>query len=242
MKLPEMIIFDYGDTLMREKNVDVQSAAQALYSHIRLNPDALDEEEVCSAFVELYLKAQSAVKGSGTDVHVADVARLAFAGTGIELDIGYDECELLVWNSAVKGEILPGAGAVLKLLNEKGIRSAVISNISFSGESMRRRLNEYLPENRFEFIIASCDYVFKKPELLLFEAALKKSGLSAESVWFCGDSFNADVKGASAAGIYPVWYNSGNRKPPDDAEKYNYCEIRSFAELEKILRGDGENA
>ncbi|NLA76743.1 MAG: HAD family hydrolase [Clostridiales bacterium] len=235
MKLPEMILFDYGDTLMCEKNMNIESAAKALYSHVKVNPASLSADDICSGFVEVYARAQSALKGSGADMHVVDVQRLACACMGIELDIGYDESELLFWNCAVGGEPMPRMRELLALMNEKGIRSAVISNISFSGESMRKRLDEYLPENRFEFIIASCDYIFKKPEALLFEAALKKAGLPADRVWFCGDSFNADVKGAASAGIYPVWYNASKRARPQDANDYDYTEIHDFGELIKTI-------
>ena len=63
-----------------------------------------------------------------------------------------------------------------------------------------------LPEHAFEFVIASSDYGVRKPDPLIFRAALSKAGLSPEEVWFCGDQIDADVFGAQAAGIFPVWY------------------------------------
>lgn len=46
----------------------------------------------------------------------------------------------------------------------------------------------------------------KKPEMMLFETALRKAKLSPEQVWYCGDNMKADVIGAHEAGIYPVLY------------------------------------
>ena len=39
----------------------------------------------------------------------------------------------------------------------------------------------------------SCEYVFRKPNPLLFELALKKAGLPASDVWFCGDNMTARI-------------------------------------------------
>ena len=65
-----------------------------------------------------------------------------------------------------------------------------------------------LPHNDFEFIIASSEYMFRKPSPLLFELALKKANLEPGEVWYCGDTIEFDVAGASGAGIFPVWFES----------------------------------
>ena len=41
---------------------------------------------------------------------------------------------------------------------------------------------------------------------MMFDIALQKSGLSADRVWYCGDSINADVYGSRNAGMFPVLY------------------------------------
>ncbi len=48
--------------------------------------------------------------------------------------------------------------------------------------------------------------MIRKPNRRLFEIALIKAGLEPGEVWFCGDSFAADVMGAHGAGIFPVLY------------------------------------
>ncbi len=40
----------------------------------------------------------------------------------------------------------------------------------------------------------------------MFEIALKKAGLSAEKVWFCGDNIYCDINGAHGVGMFPVLY------------------------------------
>jgi putative hydrolase of the HAD superfamily len=63
-----------------------------------------------------------------------------------------------------------------------------------------------LPENHFEFILATSEYVFRKPHGRIFELALRKAKIDARDVWYCGDNAYFDVEGASKAGIFPVWY------------------------------------
>lgn len=55
-------------------------------------------------------------------------------------------------------------------------------------------------------MFASSDYIFNKPDPFMFELALKKAGLTADKVWYCGDSIKADVFGANNVGMFPVLY------------------------------------
>ncbi len=111
------------------------------------------------------------------------------------------------------GAVMPGAPEMLDYINSRGIRSGVISNIMFSGAALTRRINRLLPNNRFEFIIASSDYMFRKPSPMLFELALRKAGLGPDKVWFVGDNAKADIEGAQGVKIYHVWYT---RETPED--------------------------
>ena len=63
-----------------------------------------------------------------------------------------------------------------------------------------------MPENHFEFILASSDYGIRKPDARLFQVALAKAGLPPEKIWFCGDTVDTDMEGARRAGMTPVYY------------------------------------
>jgi len=54
--------------------------------------------------------------------------------------------------------------------------------------------------------MTSSEYGIRKPNALLFKAALGLSGLPAEDIWFCGDNPVADVTGCSGVGMFPVFY------------------------------------
>jgi putative hydrolase of the HAD superfamily len=137
---------------------------------------------------------------------------------------------------------MPNADKMLDFINSTGVRSGVISNIGWSGAALTKRLNRLLPRNKFEFVIASSEYMFRKPSPMLFELALNKAGLEARDVWFCGDSVKADVEGGAAAGIFPVWYECDMIESPWSGQNKNavpnfgHLHIRDWSELIETLK------
>ena len=94
-----------------------------------------------------------------------------------------------------------------------------------------------MPNNHFDFVIASSDYIYRKPEREIFEMALIKSGFSASEVWFCGDNPICDIEGALNANIQPVWYKKNFREKPDLKMHLHggYIEINDWLELKEII-------
>lgn len=77
----------------------------------------------------------------------------------------------------------------------------------------------------------------------MFEIALRKAGLTADKVWYCGDSMEADVFGAKSVDIFPVLYSGEAPDGTDPFEKQNegltidfeYLHIHDWRELIEIL-------
>lgn len=64
--------------------------------------------------------------------------------------------------------------------------------------------------------------------------ALEKSELSPEDVWYIGDQYECDVKGAIGAGLFPVWYIGAIDLPYE--EHNEILTIRDWRELmEKMI-------
>lgn len=147
-----------------------------------------------------------------------------------------------MWDNVSTGALMPNVDKILSYMNEHGIRSGVISNIGWSGSALSERINRLLPQNKFEFVIASSEYMFCKPSPMLFELALKKAGLDAADVWFCGDNIKADVEGSAAVGIFPVWYEDKVVENPwigQNKGVTSSCEhlhIHDWCELISVLR------
>ncbi len=240
MNKPRMIIFDYGHTLLYEPEFDFLRGEKEICKHIVKNPKQLTNEEINKFGVELYQKYEVCRK-QGFEPHEWQFMRLKYEYLGIELDISYAEAEKILWNNVSWGACMPLAEEMLDCLKENGIRSGVISNIGWSGTALTERINRLLPENQFEFIIASSEYGIRKPNSMIFELALQKADLQPSDVWYCGDNVKADVYGAKSAGIFPVFYEEETVENPwvgqDDSRQidFEHLHIHSWGEMINIL-------
>jgi len=214
MTKPKMILFDYGDTLCAESDVDFLRGYEALMPYIKRNKNNLTPQQINNFDQEMYDKIAGDIHDIGYEVHEWPLLRFTYEYLGIELSISIPEAEMILWNAASPGAVMPRADKMLDYINARGIRSGVISNIGWSGAALTERINRFLPRNRFEFILASSEYIFRKPSPMLFNLALRKAGLNASDVWFCGDNIICDVEGAAAVGIFPVWYEELSMENP----------------------------
>jgi putative hydrolase of the HAD superfamily len=237
-----MIIFDYGHTLMCEPYYHFEHGMEALFAHLTRNRDGLTPKQAGDYATELFIRAGKAAREVGFEVHAGPMQRFMYEYLGLEFSVSSEEAERILWDGSSVGAAMPNADRLLDYLNEHGIRSAVISNIGWSGAALEKRINRLLPRNKFEFIIASSEYMFRKPNPLLFELALRKAGLDAADAWYCGDSIKADVEGAASAGIFPVWYEDKTLENPwsrngDAVPIPAHLHIHDWAELIEALEG-----
>lgn len=240
MTKPEMIIFDYGYTILYEPNANAENGNRAIYKYIKDNPDNVGFEVFNKACLEMF--AEIKAKRGTLEIHEHHFLRLLCDYLNITISVSADEAERIMWNGISEGAVMPYVPEMIDYLNKNGIRTAVISNICFSGTALAERINRLLPCNKFEFVLASSEYIFKKPHSLMFEIALKKAGLTADKVWFCGDSIFCDVNGAHKCGMFPVLYegstaeeNPSIRDNIDMEITFDHLHIHHWRELITVL-------
>lgn len=87
-----------------------------------------------------------------------------------------------------------------------------------------------IPTNHFEFVIASSEYLYRKPNRRIFELALEKAELSASEVWYIGDQYECDIVGARNAGLFPVWYiGAADMRLPEDKRRVQGFALEGIA-------------
>jgi len=242
LKQPKMIIFDYGHTLLYEPGHNPSNGNKAVYDYISKNPGNVTFEEFDETITRLFAEVKEH-RGTYLEIHEHSFLKMAYEYMDIEMSIPIEEVEKKIWYGISKGALIPYADTLLDYLNDKGIRTGVISNICFSGEALKERINRFLPNNKMEFIMASSEYVFTKPCRHMFDIAIQKSGLSSDEIWFCGDSIQCDVYGAHGAGMFPVFYTG---ETPDDISPaaksnkgmtidFDYLEIKDWRNMIEIL-------
>lgn len=236
---PKMIVFDYGQTLVHEEQFNGVAGTKAVLDNCVLNPNNITAEEIQVLAVELNNDIGRYNPKSGhlclTEVHNHPFQNYLYEYFGLKRIVSQIELETVFWNGASPGRPTEHIIEFLLYLKEKNIRSAVISNISFSGQVLENRINSLLPQNKFEFIIASSEYVFRKPHKRIFEIAVKKAQLEPCEIWYCGDNGICDVDGAKAAGLFPVWYKGayeGHNFTPQNESLviYDWRELVEFLE------------
>ncbi len=186
MEKPQMVLFDYGQTLISQAKFDGVRGTAEVLKHAVKNKYDLSAEQV--------------------------------------------QVDNVFWDAAAPGTATEG---IEEFLHQAGIRTGVISNLSFCGKALNDRINRVLPENYFEFIIATSEYLYRKPHERIFRLALEKAELKPEQVWYIGDDYNCDVVGARNAGLYPIWYRGAIDMPYEDRDDVTV--INHWNELKKIL-------
>ena len=207
MQKPKMIIFDYGHTLLCEPDLDFVRGEEALFKYVTSNKNNLTPKQVCDFSTKLF-EDIGITRDLDLELHQWQFQKFLYEYMQLEFSISIPEIEKIFWDNASPGALMPNVEEMLNYIYTKGIRSAVISNIGWSGSALTERINRLLSQNKFEFIIASSEYMFRKPSSMIYELALRKAGLDAGDVWYCGDSIMNDVDGSAKAGIFPVWYQN----------------------------------
>lgn len=241
MKRPEMMIFDYGHTLCYEPEQDYLRGWRAAMEHAVVNPRGITPEQLYEYSRKVYADLFRQMRPLELETDGLKLDKCIFDALGLSFDVTMRELEYIRWCATEPIFPMEGIEDFLALCAELGIRTGVISNLSFSGPTLVRRINECLPFHRFEFIVASSECVFRKPSEHIFRRALGLAGLDAASCWFAGDDVECDVEGAARSGLYPVWFKCPLKctyKPEaPHTPRCEYLKVASWAELGEILRG-----
>jgi putative hydrolase of the HAD superfamily len=104
----------------------------------------------------------------------------------------------------------PEAPEALRALRAMGLRLVVVSNWDVS---LHERLAETGLAELVDGAVASAEAGVAKPDPAIFALGLARAGVPAEAAWHVGDSLDADVEGALAAGLAPVLLDRGGGAP-----------------------------
>lgn len=237
MKMPKMILFDYGQTLIAEQKFDGVKGTEAVLKYATKNKYNLSAEQVQEKAntINEELGRFDPQKRHLVQIEVPNTmfTPYLYESQGIEIPLSSEEIDTIFWDAAAPGKPTEGMKEFLKYLKSSGIRTGVISNIAYAAAVVAERINRLLPENAFEFFITSSNYMFRKPNRRIFDLALEKAELAPEDVWYIGDQYECDIKGALSAGLFPVWYIGAIDLPY--TEDKNILTVKSWNELKQRM-------
>ncbi len=123
-----------------------------------------------------------------------------------------------------KARLKPGMRGFLDLLNQKGIKKALVTNNS------QRSVSFLLEKFSLEFdCIISRESGLWKPSGAPFQAVLEKLGLEKEECCVVGDS-HFDIKAAEEAGILNVFILN------EDKERFASMPAEVFSSVEELMK------
>lgn len=212
-RTPKAVLFDFGGTLIENGPSDTLGALDALRRAAR-NPEAATAEELYALWKNINKKLDESRTGVplgtvGVETALTATLRNILDCAGLQYDITLPECGIILDTAHFpERRAAKNINHLLAVLKERNIRSGIISNTTMNAQEMGAAAQSFMPDNAFEWIMTSADYIFMKPDASMFEIAAKKLGLAPQDCLYCGDSFVNDVEGPMAIGMMAVHYNT----------------------------------
>lgn len=98
---------------------------------------------------------------------------------------------------------------ILEYLKEKSYRLSILSNFDYSPTAYKL-LDRYNITSYFDTILISDLFGWRKPDVKIFDFAIKQDNKSREETIFIGDDLERDIKGAYNANIDSIFINLNN--------------------------------
>lgn len=190
------VTFDVGSTL-----IEVWPSVGRIYAEVA---DAhghagLPPEELNRRFHAAFRAHGKSVKTQSEWARIVDET---FAGMLPKAASGSFFPELYArFNQANAWRIFEDVEPTLRALRGCGLRLGIISNWD---DRLRPLLHTLRLARWFDAIVISCEVGASKPAPAIFAAAQQQLGVPADSILHVGDSLEADVAGATAAGFHGV--------------------------------------
>lgn len=225
MKLPKIVIFDVGGTLLKGTWDD------SLLGYIYLYEEVLDVKESLDDYLEF-------VKGMFYIIKQRETCDLEFnfrsffnylkAVYGLKTNTSYEEIEYLFSRKFYTPKLNLHVIEILEFFKSKNIPLYVLSNSMYSTELVSRELEEFNLKHYFKQIISSGDHLVRKPSKELFKLYLKKFdmiGVSASDVCYIGNDPYFDIETPVKLGMQAIHLGD------QDVNHGTYLEISSYLKL-----------
>ena len=185
--------------------VDLEAARAAMLAEMGYYRAHHDEARDWATLKDLRRRCAAVVQESlGTSLPLADVEDALLA--------------------AIRFRAYPEVPAALARLRAGGARLAVVSNWDVSLHDVLERTGL---RGLVDAVVISAELGVAKPDPAIFRAALDRLGASAADAMHVGDSVEADVAGARAAGLEAVLVARNGGQTPDG--------VRVVASLDGLL-------
>ena len=211
--MPEAVLFDWGDTLIRF----VYDAALVEAGHraglAALDRDDLPEVERLAAHFRERYEPLFWAPGTIEELEYPELVRQLLGDFGVEVTDDelnrFLEAEHVAWDPA--RQLAAHTPALLETLRERGLKLGLVSNAFDPGWLLHRDLEQMGLAERLDFAVFSSEVGKRKPHPAIFERALEALEVAPGDAVFVGDRLFEDVRGAGELGMTTVqalWFRA----------------------------------
>jgi HAD superfamily hydrolase (TIGR01662 family) len=213
------VLFDLGDTLLDyvpvPRSVLFEGAARKTYEYLQqqgIKLPGFGRYYTTHIWAVRWAYIWATLRGREVDSFIA-MQRFC-RRQGYPSDEAFVDGLLWMWyqpiipQSSVQPEVIPA----LRQLREAGVSMAIVSNTLLPGRILDRHLELVGLMEFFPVRVYSSEVTYRKPNRIIFDAALKEIAVPAEECLFVGDLVKTDVVGAKRVGMKTVLRRTPRRQ------------------------------
>lgn len=225
------VLFDLDDTLFDHRGCasDALGAVQRAHEILQNLPfDAL--ERAHAAFLE---QLHGEVMLGRVPLETARIERFRrlLQASGVSADRETATQLASIYRDTYKGRrrAVAGARELLATIKRRA-HVGIVSNNLLDEQQQKLRICELEPF--VDALVVSEEAGVSKPDPAIFHIALDRLAATAEESVMVGDSWLADIEGARAAGIRPIWFNPTRAAAPDPTIEVD--QLTAFEPSDKV--------
>jgi putative hydrolase of the HAD superfamily len=156
---------------------------------------------------------------------------------GIQFDKPYEELCRRYHVVAENISLIDGAQHVLSELKRAGFLLGLVTNTSLPHSIVVEEFQRLSLYDYFDTVVCSSEIVFRKPDVAMFEVALRELQVVPKEAMFVGDNYRADVAGAKKVGMKAIWLNPKQNPIPGEIKPdYVIARLDEILELPEMKR------
>lgn len=218
------VVLDFGGTLA-DSHIDLDEYHRGILGLLKVLGFRVGMSRLKKAITAAFERLER-VRARGEELTFEEVYAHALSRLGVPAEEETLRMIHALFRRHFKTTLYPCVEEALRRLSKR-YKLALLSNTL--SDTPRIVLQQSRLIDYFDVVVCSRDLGIRKPNPRIFLYVLKKLGVEAEEAVHVGDSLEADVEGASAAGMRAIWVRGA------EASSWTGTAIRSVCELPELL-------
>lgn len=236
MKKVKGILIDLGNTIIYNRKFEFIDGLKKVY-------DLSNKEKPFNYYLDsanqLSQSTYNLRNTNNNEIKLANYLEQLGINSYISTNYNYLALEYEFLKASSYDEKIEEAEEFLKYITSESIPIVIVSNSTFSSETLKKQLDGFGLNKYFKGLISSANVGKRKPSHEIFDEGYNilktlNSEIKKEEIIFIGNDYFIDIMGAFNAGLRPFWFNENNIKI-DNINNYSEFTFSSYYQLITIL-------